>query len=164
MIGAAWDPLGDKKTVVHASFGQYDVLPLTSLFSLIAVLSAPSTCKVPARRCPADRFRMDFTNHWRRADTRAEFIQQNPKRSYVLQWNFAVQREFAPTVIIEAGYTGSHGHHLPLIENDINTVLPASATSLGYFWPSRSAAARSLGRVGEVSPVCCGRSRPATTR
>jgi hypothetical protein len=66
---------------------------------------------------------------------RAEFIQQNPKRSYVLQWNFAVQRELTPTLIAEVGYTGSHGVHLPLIENDINTALPASVNSSGYFWP-----------------------------
>jgi hypothetical protein len=46
-----------------------------------------------------------------------------------------VQRELTPTVIAEVGYTGSHGVHLPLIENDINTVLPASVTSSGYFWP-----------------------------
>ena len=135
VIGAAWDPIGDKKTVVHASFGQYDVLPLTSLFSLIAILSAPFNLQGSSTTVPAGSFPDGLYQSLAAGGPRAEFIQQNPKRSYVLQWNFAVQRELAPTVIIEAGYAGSHGVHLPLIENDINTVLPASVTSSGYFWP-----------------------------
>ena len=40
-VGAAWDPFGDGKTAVRAAFGQYDYLPLTSLFSLLSVISAP---------------------------------------------------------------------------------------------------------------------------
>jgi hypothetical protein len=46
-----------------------------------------------------------------------------------------VQRELTHTVTVEVGYTGSHGVHLPLVENDINTVLPTAVTSAGYFWP-----------------------------
>jgi hypothetical protein len=56
VIGAAWDPFGDKKTVAHASFGQYDVLPLTSLFSLIAILSAPFNLQGSSTTAPAGSF------------------------------------------------------------------------------------------------------------
>jgi hypothetical protein len=135
VVGAAWDPFGDKKTAVHASFGQYDVLPLTSLFSLVAILSAPFNLQGSSTTVPAGSFPGGLYQSLAAGGPRAEFIQQNPKRSYVLQWNFAVQRELIPTIIAEVGYTGSHGVHLPLIENDINTVLPASVTSSGYFWP-----------------------------
>jgi hypothetical protein len=135
VVGAAWDPFGDKKTAVHASFGQYDVLPLTSLFSLIAILSAPFNLQGSSTTVPAGSFPNLLYQSLAAGGPRAEFIQQNPKRSYVLQWNIAVQRELTPTVIGEARYTGSHGVHLPLIENDINTVLPISVSSAGYFWP-----------------------------
>jgi hypothetical protein len=40
-VGAAWDPVGDGKTSVRGTFGQYDNLPLTSQFSLVSVISAP---------------------------------------------------------------------------------------------------------------------------
>ncbi|HXJ41147.1 MAG TPA: TonB-dependent receptor, partial [Bryobacteraceae bacterium] len=135
VVGAAWDPFGNKKTAVHASFGQYDVLPLTSLFSLVAILSAPFNLQGSSTTVPAGSFPGGLCQSLAAGGPRAEFIQQNPKRSYALQWNFAVQREITPTVIAEVGYAGSHGVHLPLIENDINTVLPASVTSSGYFWP-----------------------------
>jgi hypothetical protein len=135
VIGAAWDPFGDQKTVVHAAFGQYDVLPLTSLFSLIAILSAPFNLQGSSTTVPVGSFPNGLYQSLAAGGPRADFIQQNPKRSYVLQWNFAVQRQLTPTVIAEAGYTGSHGVHLPLIENDINTVLPAAVTPSGYVWP-----------------------------
>jgi hypothetical protein len=135
VIGAAWDPYGDHKTAVHAAFGQYDVLPLTSLFSLIAILSAPFNLQGSSTTVPVGSFPNGLYQSLAAGGPRADFIQQNPKRSYVLQWNFAVQRQLTPTVIVEVGYTGSHGVHLPLIENDINTVLPAAVTSSGYLWP-----------------------------
>lgn len=135
VVGASWDPFGDKKTAVHASFGQYDVLPLTSLFSLVAILSAPFNEQGSSTTVPAGSFPDGLYQSLAAGGLRAEYIQQNPKRSYVLQRNFAVQRELTQTVIAEVGYTGSHGVHLPLIENDINTVLPVSVTSAGYFWP-----------------------------
>jgi Carboxypeptidase regulatory-like domain/TonB dependent receptor len=135
VIGAAWDPFGDQRTVVHAAFGQYDVLPLTSLFSLIEILSAPFNLQGSSTTVPVGSFPNGLYQSLAAGGPRADFIQQNPRRSYVLQWNFAVQRQVTPTIIVEAGYTGSHGVHLPLIENDINTVLPAAVTSSGYVWP-----------------------------
>ena len=136
VIGAAWNPFGDHKTVVHAAFGQYDVLPLTSLFSLIAILSAPFNLQGSTTTVPPGSFPNALYQSLAAGGPRADFIQQNPKRSYVLQWNFAVQRQLTPTVILETGYTGSHGVHLPLIENDINTALPAAVTPAGYVWPA----------------------------
>jgi hypothetical protein len=136
VVGAAWDPFGDKKTAVHASFGQYDVLPLTSLFSLISILSAPFNLQGSSTMVAAGSFPNGLYRSLAAGGPRADFIQQNPQRSYVLQWNFAVQRELTPSVMADVSYTGSHGVHLPLIENDINTALPASVTSSGYIWPT----------------------------
>jgi hypothetical protein len=51
VAGAAWDPFVDKKTAVRAAFGQYDSLPLTSLFSLISILSAPLDLQGSSRLC-----------------------------------------------------------------------------------------------------------------
>jgi hypothetical protein len=136
VVGAAWDPFGDEKTVVHASFGQYDVLPLTSLFSLIAILSAPFNLQGASTVVEKGSFPNGLYQSLAAGGPRADFIQQNPKRSYVLQWNLTLQRQLTSTVMVEAGYTGSHGVHLPLIENDINTVLPAAVTPSGFTWPT----------------------------
>lgn len=135
-IGAAWDPFGDQKTSVRAAFGQYDSLPLTSLFSLISVLSAPFSLQGSSTTVPAGSFPEGLYQSLAAGGPRADFIQQNPKRSYVLQWNVTVQRQLTPDLLFELGYAGSHGVHLPLIENDINTVPPASVDHSGYIWPA----------------------------
>jgi hypothetical protein len=134
-IGAAWDPFGDQKTAVRAAFGQYDSLPLTSLFSLISVLSAPFSLQGSSTTVLAGSFPGALYQSLAAGGLRADFIQQDPKRSYVLQWNVTVQRQLTPNLLFELGYSGSHGVHLPLIENDINTIAPASVNRSGYIWP-----------------------------
>jgi hypothetical protein len=54
----------------------------------------------------------------------------------VLQWNFSIQRQLTPSLLLEVGYAGSHGVHLPLVVSDINTVPPAENTAEGYVWPT----------------------------
>jgi hypothetical protein len=121
---------------VRAAFGQYAVLPLTSQFSLISVISAPFNLQGSSTSVPADSFPDELYQSLAAGGPRAAFVQQNPRRSYVLQWNLSLQRQLAPSLLFEAGYTGSHGVHLPLVVGDINTVPPAEDTPQGYVWPT----------------------------
>jgi len=153
-VGAAWDPLGDGKTAVRAAFGQYDVLPLTSQFSLISVISAPFNLQGSSTSVPVESFPDGLYESLAAGGPRADFIQQNPKRSYVLQWNFSVQRQLTPSLLFEAGYAASHGVHLPLVVGDINTVPPAEATPQGYVWPRpRGSGVKPWPTWGNVSAV-----------
>jgi hypothetical protein len=61
------------------------------------------------------------------------FVEHNPKRNYVMQWNLNVQREFAGFTA-SVGYVGSHGVHQAFRADDANMVLP-TITSAGYLWP-----------------------------
>jgi hypothetical protein len=65
---------------------------------------------------------------------REAFVQQNPKRDYVMQWNFTVQHEIAPTLVATAAYAGSHGVHNITASDEWDVVIPASTTA-GYVWP-----------------------------
>lgn len=136
LVGMAWDPFRDGKTVVRGAFGQYNSLPLTGLFSLISVLSAPFDLQASSTSVPPGSFPGGLYQSLTAGGPRADSIQQNPRRSYVLQWNFTVERQIARTLTLELGYAGSHGVHLPLIENDTNTVPPAALTPAGYIWPT----------------------------
>ena len=138
-VGAAWDPFGNAKTALRAAFGQYDVLPLTSQFSLISVISAPFNEQGTSTSVPVGSFPKGLYQSLAAGGPRADFIQQNPKRSYVLQWNLSIQRQLTPSLLFEAGYAGSYGVHLPLVVGDINTVPPADDTSQGYVWPTPQA-------------------------
>jgi hypothetical protein len=63
------------------------------------------------------------------------YVQPNPKRNYVMQWNLNIQRELIPDLTAMIAYVGSRGVHQAFRSDDINTVLP-TLTSAGYLWPS----------------------------
>jgi hypothetical protein len=153
-VGAAWDPFGDGKMSVRAAFGQYDNLPLTSQFSLLSVISAPFNLQGSSTSVPVGSFPDGLYQSLAAGGPRADFIQQNAKRSYVLQWNFSIQRQLTPSLLFEAGYTGSHGVHLPLVVGDINTVPPADDTPQGYVWPTpRGSGSKPWPSWGNVTAV-----------
>lgn len=66
---------------------------------------------------------------------RVPYVQPNPKRNYVMEWNLNVQREIAPDTTVMVAYVGSRGVHQPFRADDINTVQP-TLTSAGYLWPT----------------------------
>jgi hypothetical protein len=59
------------------------------------------------------------------AATRAAYVQQNPPRSYVMQYNLSFQRELTPSLTLLFGYVGSHGVHGAHVGDDLNIVAPS---------------------------------------
>jgi hypothetical protein len=153
-VGLAWNPLSSGATTIRAAFGQYDSLPLTSQFSLVSVISAPFNVQESTATVPVGSFPAGLYQSLSAGGPRAEFIQQDPKRSYVLQWNVMIEHRFTPTLVVEAGYAASHGVHLPLVVGDINTVPPAADTAVGYVWPSpRASGVKPWPAWGNVTAV-----------
>ena len=144
-VGFSWDPFKTGKTSIRGAFGVYDVLPLPYQFELLTLLSAPFTeggslSKTKAN-LPTDLLTGDFpTNAYAKAALPAKlrygYVEQNPHRSYVEQWNLNIQRELFRSFVLTVGYVGSHGVHLPTHTDDINGVQPAKLASGGYLWPT----------------------------
>jgi len=143
-FGFAWDPRGDGKMAVRGGFAIFDILPLPGYyytqqgietpFTLVGVVTnSPTTALAGTLGIPPTDPRSAYAKLGGGSLTGA-FMEPNPKRNYVEQWNMNVQREIAPNLTATVGYIGSHGVHMLIRGDDGNMVLPTK-TSAGYLWP-----------------------------
>jgi Carboxypeptidase regulatory-like domain/TonB-dependent Receptor Plug Domain len=143
-LGLAWDAFGDGRTVVHAGFGMYDVLPLPYEFQNMETRAAPfytlesvSNAQAVAAGSPnglAGTFYQGGVALLQPKSQSVSWIEQNPKRDYVMQWNLNIQRQLTRDLTATVGYVGSRGVHQPERVDDANIVMP-TLTSAGYVWP-----------------------------
>jgi hypothetical protein len=68
------------------------------------------------------------------AHLRTTYVDPNPKRNYVMQWNLNIQRELVPNLTVSVAYVGAHSVHNKMAMDDVNIVLP-TLTPAGYLWP-----------------------------
>jgi len=135
-LGFAWDPFHNGKTSIRAGFGVFDVqiMPVTlrqTLDGTIPFAFSANGSNLPAGSFPFAGFQSLSASP---TTERAAYIEQNPPRNYVLQWNFNIQREITPSTTVMAAYVGSRGVHNILQIDDASIVMP-TITSLGYTWP-----------------------------
>lgn len=133
--GIAWDPFGSGKTSVRAGFGMFDVLPLTYQFNLMEVSAAPfqsvaSSSSLPQGSFPGGALALVQQG----TGLRTSYVEFDPKRNYVMQWNSSVQRQLAGNFVVLLGYVASRGVHNAMRTTDANMVIP-SFTSNGLLWP-----------------------------
>jgi Carboxypeptidase regulatory-like domain/TonB dependent receptor len=132
-IGFSWDPSGSGKTAVRGGFAVFDVLPLPYEFGLNTAATAPyqivgndPNATLGSGTDPNVSFDPN--------KIRNRYVDQHPKRASVLNWNFNVQREVAPTWTAIVGYVGSRSVHLSVAADDVNLVPPV-VTSAGLLIP-----------------------------
>ena len=133
-IGFAWNPLGGN-TLVRGGFGVFDVLPLPYEFNLSFQRAAPFVNSIFANTLtPGDFPTNAYVVGLASPSALGTYVEQHPKRNYVMQWNLSVARELSPTMAITVGYVGSRGVHLPYRVDNIDMVLP-TLTPAGYVFP-----------------------------
>jgi hypothetical protein len=138
-VGLAWDPFGDGKTSVRSAFGIFDVLPLAYNVVPTETNSGPFASAVTITNPPAGSFPNGGYNEILSlgvsVPVREASIQYNPRRNYVMQWNFSVQRTLVRNLSMQAAYAGSHGVHMVTMFNDVDFV-PPTLTPQGYLFPT----------------------------
>jgi Carboxypeptidase regulatory-like domain/TonB dependent receptor len=135
-IGFAWDPSNNSKTSVRGGFAMFDVLPLPYEFGLNTAATFPFQV-IGKDRSASLGSGIDQNVNFDLNAVRNRYIQQNPKRALVMNWNFNIQHEVAPGWTALVGYVGSRSVHLSVAADDINLVPPVS-TPAGILIPSNT--------------------------
>jgi TonB dependent receptor len=151
-VGFAWDPFKDGKTSVRGGFGIFDSLPLPYELALNNAQTSPGHVNVTVPGCafttpvntqpcvgqgefPAVNAAVRNTfldpaaapisgQTW-------NFVERNPKRNYIYQWNLNLQRQLPGDFSLTVAYAGSRAKHNPYQTDDLNIVFP---TKVGNRW------------------------------
>jgi carboxypeptidase family protein/TonB-dependent receptor-like protein len=149
-VGFAWDPFRKGKTSVRGGFGIYDALPLTWQY-LTTSTNPPFLWSNAIGGLAAGSFPTKALQAFNTPTALAtRFVEQNPHRSYSMNWNLNVQHQITPSLTAMVGYVGSSSVHLNWVQGDQNMVLP-TLTSAGYLWPLKGT--RLNPSVGAISAV-----------
>jgi hypothetical protein len=139
-VGFAWDPFKDGKTSVAGGFGLFDVLPLPVEMGSGVDGSFPFDNSASGTTLTPGSFQLGCSTpcgaYLETANIHRYYVMQfNPKRNYVMQWNFNVQRQLTPGTTLIVGYVGARGLHMRFQADDVNIVYPTQLTPQGYLWP-----------------------------
>ena len=142
-LGFAWDPSGSGKTAVRGGFGVFDVqiFPANLRHTVDGTVpfyqSVNGSTLAPGSFGPvaANPFAAYNSLSASATSQRAAFLEQNPKRNYVMQWNLNIQRSFPGNTTGMIAYVGSRSVHNLMQTDDSSIVLPLTKTAEGYLWP-----------------------------
>lgn len=123
-FGVAWDPKGDGKTLIRASWGMFYDMPHTLFYynyateplwgSSITSINPPGGFANPWLGYPGGNPFPTTQNRNTPYPTAGyyETVPLNVKNTYVEQWNLTIQKQLASSWLVKASYIGNNSIHL----------------------------------------------------
>ena len=164
-VGLIWDPFKTGKTAVRAGFGMFDILPLPYQFELLSSLAAPylqvgsvvyANAAAPyTTPQPGDgKFSHgSFAAIQAPSTLRLSYVQPNPGRSYLMEWNLNVEQDFGHNLSMYLGFVGSKGVHQPFRTDEANTVQPIGLINNQLTFPKPGTAPVLNPNVGQIAAI-----------
>jgi hypothetical protein len=164
-VGLVWDPFKKGRTAVRAGFGIFDILPLPYQFELLSSLAAPylqvgsvvySNAATPYTTTqPGDgKFAHgSFAAIQAPSTLRQSYVQPNPSRSYLMEWNLNVQQDFGHNLSMTLGFVGSKGVHQPFRSDEVNTVQPIGFINGQLTFPKPGTVPVLNPNVGQIAAI-----------
>ncbi len=141
-VGFAWDPFGNAKTAVRGGFGMFDVQILPANLRHAVDGTVPFYLSANGSNLPQGSFgpASSPTSAYNLLTStpnaqRAAYVDQHPKRNYVMQWNLNIQEALGTKTTGLIAYVGSRAVHNLMQTDDSSIVLPMTKTPEGYLWP-----------------------------
>jgi len=138
-VGFSWDPFNNGKMAVRGGAGLFDVLPLPYQFIIQTDQASPflqyTSINASDTTLPQPlKFFVVPTPDITGNKLRSTYVESNPKRNYVAQWNLNLQYQLTSNLAAMVAYVGSRGVHQPFRVDEADMVMPTQ-TSSGYLWP-----------------------------
>lgn len=151
-VGFSWDPFKDGKTAVRAGFGMFDILPLPYVYTIGDSLSIPFGKQLSG----TGTYHSSFDPASLGNNALSRYVEQNPHRSYAMNYNINIQREFTSHISGMIGYVGSHSLHEAFTEDDGNMVGPPQVRQINgvWTWPTPVGSGTVVDpNVGAIRPI-----------
>ena len=165
-VGLVYDPFKNGKTVVRSGFGIFDVQPLLYQFELLAALAAPylQVGSVVYSNSPTANYATpqpgdakfahgSFGSIQAPSTLRQSYIQPNPGRNYLMEWNLNVEQDLGKNFTSYIGFVGSKGVHQPFRTDEVNTVQPIGYVNGQLTFPTPGSAPVLNPNVGQIAAI-----------
>ncbi len=138
-IGFSYSPpMSRGQTNLSGGYGIFDVLPLTYQFNLSITQAAPFMVNLSSSALAPGSFAKRayaFVSNTTAGKQRETYVQDNPPRNYVQQWNLTLQQDMLFHLNLKVGYVGSHGVHQAFRTTDANVPVPTVTSTGALIFP-----------------------------